>query len=572
VRPGSMILERYLDSERSRRIAYVFLIGLFGLLYLAVLGERPLFIPDEPRYGEIAREMLVSGDWVVPRLNGLLYFEKPPFGHWLNAISLYMFGETPFAVRFASAFSTGMSAVLVFYLARYFVESRVVPFLAVFIFLTTLEVQVIGTFSVLDPAFSLVLNAGIAVMVISAYATGRRRLWMLVLAGVLFGLAFLTKGFLALALPVLVLVPWLLIRKDYVFLFQHAWIAIVFAALTIAPWALAIHVDQPDFWRYFFWVEHIQRFASEIAQHKEPFYYFLMYLPVLAFPWIFLLPAVLKGLRGEDKSAAKPGMTLLLALWAVVPFVFFSIASGKLSTYILPCFVPFSILTAIGLSSIAVPLRGMKLSLIVASAAAGLFLVALIVYVGNSEDRVFSPTELIKQMALYGSLAVMAGLLLFAATTMKAHFRIVTVGVSIIPFMVALPLSMSDSILGGKAPEAFIKDTVSQVPENTALVTNGSLVRAMSWSAKRTDIFVIENGGETTYGLAAPDGTGRFLSPDALRELLASETSVLIVCKGPCNSTTTDVLPSHTVSTSRGNFYAHHIVTKPASKVVATSE
>jgi len=567
-----MILERYLDSERSRRIAYVFLIGLFGLLYLAVLGERPLFIPDEPRYGEIAREMLVSGDWVVPRLNGLLYFEKPPFGHWLNAISLYMFGETPFAVRFASAFSTGMSAVLVFYLARYFVESRVVPFLAVFIFLTTLEVQVIGTFSVLDPAFSLVLNAGIAVMVISAYATGRRRLWMLVLAGVLFGLAFLTKGFLALALPVLVLVPWLLIRKDYVFLFQHAWIAIVFAALTIAPWALAIHVDQPDFWRYFFWVEHIQRFASEIAQHKEPFYYFLMYLPVLAFPWIFLLPAVLKGLRGEDKSAAKPGMTLLLALWAVVPFVFFSIASGKLSTYILPCFVPFSILTAIGLSSIAVPLRGMKLSLIVASAAVGLFLVALIVYVGNSEDRVFSPTELIKQMALYGSLAVMAGLLLFAATTMKAHFRIVTVGVSIIPFMVALPLSMSDSILGGKAPEAFIKDTVSQVPENTALVTNGSLVRAMSWSAKRTDIFVIENGGETTYGLAAPDGTGRFLSPDALRELLASETSVLIVCKGPCNSTTTDVLPSHTVSTSRGNFYAHHIVTKPASKVVATSE
>ncbi len=567
-----MTLERYLDSERSRRIASVFLIGLFGLLYLAVLGERPLFIPDEPRYGEIAREMLGSGDWVVPRLNGLLYFEKPPLGYWLNAISLYIFGENAFAVRFSSAFSTGLSALMVFFIARRYYTSRVVPFLAVFIFLTTLEVQAIGTFSVLDPIFSLLLNAGILVMAGGAYSSGRRRIWLIAISGILFGLAFLTKGFLALALPVLVLVPWLLIRKEYVFLFQHAWIAVAFAALTVAPWALAIHAEQSDFWRYFFWVEHIQRFASESAQHKEPFYYFLMYLPALAFPWIFSLPATLNGLFSEDRPASKSGVTLLLALWVIVPFVFFSIASGKLSTYILPCFVPFSVLTAVGLSSIAAKPRSMQLSLILAAAAAGLFLVALVVFVGKGEDLVFSSAELPKQAFLYGSLAVMAGLLLFAAMTMKAHTRIVTVGVSVIPFMVALPLSMSDSILGRKAPEAFIKDTVSQVPENTALVTNGSLVRAMSWSAKRTDIFVIENGGETTYGLAAPDGAGRFLSPDGLSDLLAGDTSVLIVCKGPCNSATIDMLPPNTVSTSRGNFFAHHVASQPAPKVIAASE
>ena len=207
-----------------------------------------------------------------------------------------------------------------------------------------------------------------------------------------------------------------------------------------------------------------------------------------------------------------------------------------------------------------------------AAAAAGLFLVALVVFVGKGEDLVFSSAELPKQAFLYGSLAVMAGLLLFAGMTRKAHTRIVAVGVSVIPFMVALPLSMSDSILGRKAPEAFIKDTVSQVPENTALVTNGSLVRAMSWSAKRTDIFVIENGGETTYGLAAPDGAGRFLSPDGLSDLLAGDTSVLIVCKGPCNSATIDMLPPNTVSTSRGNFFAHHVASQPAPKVIAASE
>ena len=567
-----MTLEHYLDSARSRRIASVFLIGLFGLLYLAVLGERPLFIPDEPRYGEIAREMLVSGDWVVPRLNGLLYFEKPPLGHWLNAVSLYIFGENAFAVRFSSAFSTGLSALLVFFIGRRYYTSRVVPFLAVFVFLTTLEVQAIGTFSVLDPVFSLLLNAGILVMAGGAYASGRRRIWLVAIAGVLFGLAFLTKGFLALALPVLVLVPWLLIRKEYVFLFQYAWIAVPFAAFTVAPWAIAIHLDQPDFWRYFFWVEHIQRFASDSAQHKEPFYYFLMYLPALAFPWIFLLPATLKGLLSEDRPTSKSGVTLLLVLWAIVPFVFFSIASGKLSTYILPCFVPFSVLTAVGLSSVAAKPRSMQLWVILAAVAASLFLMALVVYVGKGEDLVFSSAELPKQLSLYGSLVVMAGLLLFAAMMMKAHIRIVAVGASVIPFMLALPLSMSDSILGGKAPEAFIRDTVSQVPENTVLVTNGSLVRAMSWSAKRTDIYVIENGGETTYGLAAPDGAGRFLSPDALSDLLAGEASVLIICKGRCSPATTDALPPNTVSTSHGNFFAHHVVARLAPNEIAAKE
>ena len=82
------------------RKSYIVIIGIFLLLYILPLGIRPIIIPDESRYAEIPREMIASGDWIVPRLNGLRYFEKPVMGYWLNALSIKLFGENAFAVRF----------------------------------------------------------------------------------------------------------------------------------------------------------------------------------------------------------------------------------------------------------------------------------------------------------------------------------------------------------------------------------------------------------------------------------------------------------------------------------------
>jgi len=556
------MIDDYFDTSKKRTIAGVLLVGLFVLLYVATLGIRPLFIPDETRYGEIAREMLITKDWIVPRLNGLLYFEKPPFGYWLNALSLSIFGETPFAVRFSSSLATAAAAIIVFVASKRLFQSRAIPYLATFIFLTTLEVQAIGNFSVLDPVFAAVLNGGILSMALGAYSEGKKRRRLLMLAGLLFGFAFLTKGFLAFALPALVLTPWLLIRRDYDFLFRHAWITVAVALATAFPWALAIHAREPDFWNYFFWVEHIQRFAAENAQHKEPSHYFLKFLPALAFPWIFLLPATLKNFRGSSNRDSIDGALLLLSLWAVVPFVFFSVASGKLATYILPCFVPFSIVMAAGLSSTISAVRRYRVSLALAAIAVLVFLVALIIFVGESDELTFSLHEWPKILAIYGSLLSAIALLTAAAISRRPDYRLACVGFSMIPFMIALPVSMLDSTLGRKAPEEFITSTYATMPRETAIVTNGSLVRAVSWSTKRTDIFVIENGGESTYGLEAPDGRGRFLSPEQLKNLIATEPSVLIVCKGRCGLATTSVIPEDALSSSYGNFFAHVILAR----------
>lgn len=130
------------------------IVFIFVCLYILPLGVRPLVIPDEVRYAEIPREMMTSGDWVVPRLNGLLYFEKPVMGYWLNGIAMKVFGENEFSVRITSALSAGLSALMVFFLTTRFLNGRRNGILAISIFLTFFMVYGLGVFSLLDGMFS----------------------------------------------------------------------------------------------------------------------------------------------------------------------------------------------------------------------------------------------------------------------------------------------------------------------------------------------------------------------------------------------------------------------------------
>ena len=127
------------DASNDIRLArwLIALLVLFALVYLLPLGVRPLSSPDEVRYGEIAREMIASGDWVSPHFNGVRYFEKPILGHWLNSVSVAALGESRFAVRLPVALATGLSGLIVFLLARRFF-ARSTAVLSSAIFLTTL--------------------------------------------------------------------------------------------------------------------------------------------------------------------------------------------------------------------------------------------------------------------------------------------------------------------------------------------------------------------------------------------------------------------------------------------------
>ena len=390
----------------AARRAGIVLIALYLLVYLLPLGVRPLVSPDEARYAEISREMIASDNWVSPRFNGVRYFEKPIMGYWLNSASFEAFGQNAFALRLPSALAAGLTALIVFLLAARFAGRRT-AYLAAGIYLTTLIVLGVGTFAVLDTFLAFFLTGALASFY-TACALGQRseRLTYLAVCGAFCAGAFLTKGFLALALPVIVAGPYLALRRDWRGMITTPWLPIVVAGTLVAPWAVLIALREPDFWHYFFWIEHVQRFFGDNAQHLEPFWYFLANGPIAALPWIVLLPAAIIGLK---RGRSTGGFLSFVVVWAVLPFLFFSISKGKLLTYILPCFAPLSILVAAGLERYLA--SGLRRAFTVGAAVlAALVALGLVVVIaaqrGALEETLFAVDELPRFYFLLAWLAI----------------------------------------------------------------------------------------------------------------------------------------------------------------------
>ena len=178
---------------------------IFLILYVLLLGVRPLVSPDEARYVEIPREMLADHDYVTPRLNGARYFEKPIMGYWLIAGAMRVFGENAFAGRFAPAVSTGLAALIVLLLAQKMTGRREVGWFAAGTFLLMPLVFIVGTTCTLDAIFSLFVTATVAAFYCAMEGFLEKKpvkcvLWLLA-TGAAAGCAFLVKGFLAFALP-----------------------------------------------------------------------------------------------------------------------------------------------------------------------------------------------------------------------------------------------------------------------------------------------------------------------------------------------------------------------------------
>jgi 4-amino-4-deoxy-L-arabinose transferase-like glycosyltransferase len=385
------------------------LVGL--VLFFYRLGAPGLMDPDEGRYAEIAREILLLRDWLIPHLNLLPYLEKPPLVYWLTALGFKVLGYSETAARLPSALSALAGVFLAYGLGRV-LGGPGVGLLGALVLASTAGYVALGRLLTLDMTFALFLNLGIGLGYL-ALSRARPRLWLWAYPAL--ALAVLTKGPVALVLAGFIWGIWVLFGKEEIdasrphpslpatrarepeerssfrpwiharlkrIFKQEAWGRLVqpwgwaLLAVITLPWFVYVQWRYPEFGRFFILEQHLGRFLTP-AIHPEPLSYYLPVLLGLLLPWTWLLPWALgAGGRWRDRDFQ------FLAIWAGVIVVFFSLSRGKLAPYILPALLPLALLVGQGLAQLTgsgrlqFNRRVLKISLVIWGIT-GLALVAL---------------------------------------------------------------------------------------------------------------------------------------------------------------------------------------------------
>jgi 4-amino-4-deoxy-L-arabinose transferase-like glycosyltransferase len=333
---------------------------LFGLLLLAVLllvfepGKVPLFEPDEGRYAEIPREMLVTRDFLTPRLNGVLYFEKPPLYYWSVAASMAILGPTEMAVRLPGKLAAVAMVLLAVAFARRRWGTRT-GLLAGLILATSILLVALARIALIDPMLSLAL-AGATFSFVSfaeADAAGearraRRSLYSFCAAC---AAAILLKGLVGVVLPGGAIVFWTLLTGRWRTL-QRVFATgplLLFFVLAV-PWHVAMALRHPDFLQFYFVHEHFQRFATTEHRRTGSAVYFIPVLVAGFLPWTAFFGRFRESWPGFTRGAWRARSTeAFLWIWAVLVFAFFSASQSKLIPYVLPIWPALSVLLALGI-------------------------------------------------------------------------------------------------------------------------------------------------------------------------------------------------------------------------------
>ncbi len=345
---------------RDLAILFAITAGALGC-FLFAAGTMPLTDPDEGRYAQIASEMARSGDWLVPTLFGLPYLEKPPLLYWLTAASFEVFGRGELAARLVPAIA-GALGVLV---SGWFAARRFGPRagrLSAVVLASSILYFALARTVLADMLFA----AGIAGAAVAFFEARAGSIAAAVCFWVALAVSVLAKGPAGIMIVgTIVAVDAVLSRSFAALLAPRLWLgAPIFLALA-GPWFWLVQQRHPEFLYFYFYKEHFARAGG--AEHSEPLYFFVPILLAGLFPWTPLAISALPGWLRELGARSPEAATVRFCVgWASVVFVLFSLAGGKLATYILPMLPPVAILLGRSLDGILAadaPGRGVERAL-----------------------------------------------------------------------------------------------------------------------------------------------------------------------------------------------------------------
>lgn len=338
-------VEKPENASWGRDLLLLF-VGILGFFCIG-LGARPYITPSEARYIEIPRQILATGDWLTPHLNGVQYFEKPPLFYWIQAVFLSigdLFANGGVAGEFWGRIATALLVALtccVTYAVGRISYNRRAGVLASLALATSILGYGLSRISMLDAPVSLFLTCTIASFLF-AQKTGKVKFYYLMYVAA--ALAVMTKGLIGIVIPALVIGSLILLTKNWKALKQARLFTGLLLFLAIAaPWHILMARAHPEFANFYFIHEHFERFLTSEHKRTAPWWFFIAVTFAGFFPYWFVTPQLLWGLVQKTVPRSLIPNPFLF-LWLLLPLLFFSSSHSKLVPYIFPIFPPLFVL------------------------------------------------------------------------------------------------------------------------------------------------------------------------------------------------------------------------------------
>lgn len=304
----------------------------FGLAYFGLIGA------DEPRYAQVAREMLARHDWITPTLGGKPWLEKPPLYYWQAMVAYSIFGVSDWAARLPSAVDASLMVVAIYFFLKRFRPG----FQLDGALMTASAAGVIGFARAASTDMPLAAMFTIAVLGwYGWYESDSRGALTIFYCSLAFGM--LAKGPVAPFLAAIIILIFAAAKGDFRILLRTLWIpGILLFCVLAAPWYVAVQVKNPEFVRVFILEHNLARFGTNLYHHPEPFWYFVPVTLIGLIPWtVFIAASFGETIRvwwteRRQMLASQDAFNLFLVIWLIVPVIFFSLSRSKLPGYIVP--------------------------------------------------------------------------------------------------------------------------------------------------------------------------------------------------------------------------------------------